>query len=58
MACVLVGSDIDPIAALMAISEARGLEVPETLEQREWLMEFASWLASTRGQPQRPGMGR
>jgi hypothetical protein len=27
--------------------ESRGLEVPETEEQRRWLSDFASWLVST-----------
>lgn len=31
-------------AALATIRESRGLEVPETAEQRQWLRDFSSWL--------------
>lgn len=31
-------------AALATITESRGLEVPETAEQRQWLRDFSSWL--------------
>jgi len=39
---VLVAAGMDPIAALKTIATARGLEVPETEEQRQWLMDFAA----------------
>jgi protein-tyrosine phosphatase len=42
---IAAGTDLD--AALTAIKESRGLEVPETEEQRRWLGDFASWLVST-----------
>lgn len=42
---VLVAAGKDPNAALKTIEESRGLEVPETDEQRQWLQDFASWLA-------------
>jgi protein-tyrosine phosphatase len=45
---VLVAAGIEPSTALTTISHARGLEVPETEEQRKWLNDFASWLASTK----------
>jgi protein-tyrosine phosphatase len=51
---VLVAGGVDPVSALSAISEARGLEVPETEEQRRWLMGFASWLVSMRAQQKGP----
>jgi protein-tyrosine phosphatase len=44
---VLVASGKDLSTALKTISESRGLEVPETEEQRRWLGDFASWLAAT-----------
>ena len=44
---VLVVTGRDPVTALKTIAESRGLEVPETEEQRQWLKDFASWLAST-----------
>jgi protein-tyrosine phosphatase len=42
-AAVLVAGGVDLATALRVISEARGLEVPETDEQRRWLGEFALW---------------
>jgi protein-tyrosine phosphatase len=43
---VLVAAGVDLAAALRVVAEARGVEVPETEEQRQWLREFAAWLAS------------
>ena len=40
-ACLLVRFGIDPGAAFQRVSEGRGCSVPETSEQRQWLMEFA-----------------
>ena len=40
-AALLVSSGEDIERALKAIGDARGLEVPETVEQRRWLDEFA-----------------
>jgi predicted protein tyrosine phosphatase len=45
---VLIASGVDPTTAIATVSRARGLAVPETDEQRLWLTDFASWLASTR----------
>jgi protein-tyrosine phosphatase len=49
---VLVAAGEDPATALKTIKESRGLEVPETEEQRQWLKDFASWLSSTRAAQQ------
>ena len=48
---VLVAAGQDPAAALAAIEKSRGIEVPETEEQRRWLRDFASWLLSTEAAP-------
>ena len=40
-ACLLVLSGIVPEAAFQRVSEGRGCSVPETLEQRQWVMEFS-----------------
>lgn len=40
-AALLISSGEDMEQALRAISKARGLEVPETAEQRRWLEQFA-----------------
>ena len=44
VAAVLVAAGETPDNALRTIKESRGLEVPETEEQRRWLTDFASWL--------------
>ncbi|HSO75059.1 MAG TPA: tyrosine protein phosphatase [Blastocatellia bacterium] len=45
-ACVLVASDKEPSQAFELISVARGLPVPETDEQREWVKAFARELSA------------
>lgn len=45
---VLVAGGVDAAKALKTISQARGLEVPETEEQRQWLTDFAAWFAATK----------
>lgn len=45
-ACVLIALGIDPAAALSRIATARGLPVPETPEQRQWVMDFARSVAA------------
>lgn len=49
---VLVAAGKDLGTALEAIKESRGLEVPETEEQRQWLGDFALWLVSTQAAQQ------
>jgi len=39
-ACVLVHLHIDAAVALDMLAEARGLEVPETEAQRQWILKF------------------
>ena len=45
---VLVAGGLDAAKALKTISQARGLQVPETEEQRQWLIDFATWFATTK----------
>jgi len=40
-ACLLVLSSVNPEMALQRVSAARGCPVPETTEQRQWVIEFA-----------------
>ncbi len=40
-ACLLVSRGMDPAAAFSKISEARGLKVPDTEDQRRWVEAFA-----------------
>ena len=44
-ACLLVLSGVSPEVAFRRVSMARGCSVPETSEQRSWVMEFARELA-------------
>lgn len=46
---VLVTAGEAPQSALRTIYESRGVEVPETDEQRRWLKDFASWLLAAPG---------
>lgn len=41
-ACLLIGNGISPGAAVAEISSARGVSVPETKEQREWIDHYAT----------------
>ena len=43
VAATLLTVGVDLLDALAAIKKSRGLEVPETDEQRRWLTDFASW---------------
>jgi protein-tyrosine phosphatase len=40
-ACLLVKNGMSPGAAVDAVSAARGVAVPETVEQREWIERYA-----------------
>ena len=46
-ASLLVLSGLDPQMAFQHVSAARGLPVPETSEQRDWVIEFARELATS-----------
>ena len=40
-ACLLVKNGMSPGAAVQAVSAARGVTVPETAEQRDWIERYA-----------------
>jgi len=44
-ACLLVKKGMSPGAAIDLISEARGLPIPETAEQRDWIDQHATALS-------------
>jgi protein-tyrosine phosphatase len=44
-ACLLVSVGLQPDAAFARLREARGCTVPETEEQREWVMQFSREIA-------------
>jgi protein-tyrosine phosphatase len=46
-ACLLVFLGIEPEAAFQHISAARGCTIPETAEQRDWVIAFARELQET-----------
>jgi protein-tyrosine phosphatase len=45
LGAVLVAAGEAPQTALKTIEDSRGVTVPETDEQRQWLASFASWLS-------------
>jgi|SRR5580658_10446630 protein-tyrosine phosphatase len=47
-ACLLVRNGMSPGAAVESVSAARGLSVPETAEQRDWIDHSAAALSSTK----------
>ena len=46
-ACLLVMSGLEPATAFDCIGKARGLEVPETAEQRDWVFQVARELTTS-----------
>jgi protein-tyrosine phosphatase len=44
-ACLLVSAGLQPDAAFARLREARGCSVPETEEQRQWVMRFSREIA-------------
>jgi protein-tyrosine phosphatase len=53
-AAVLTATGLSPDTALNRVSEARGLPVPETDQQREWVTEFESQGAPSATCPHTP----
>lgn len=47
-AAALISGGQSTEAAIDTIRRSRGLEVPETHAQRQWITDFASWLANKR----------
>jgi protein-tyrosine phosphatase len=47
-ACLLVRKGISPGAAVEMVSAARGVHIPETSEQRDWIDHYAVSLAATK----------
>ena len=46
--CLLVRKGLDPSAAVEIVSAARGVAVPETREQRQWIDHYAAISTSTK----------
>jgi protein-tyrosine phosphatase len=47
-AATLISSGLNAETAMESIRRSRGLEVPETRAQRQWISDFSSWLADKR----------
>jgi protein-tyrosine phosphatase len=47
-ACLLVAKGLTPDKAVKTLSVARGIAVPETVEQRRWIDHYAAVLASAK----------
>jgi protein-tyrosine phosphatase len=47
-ACLLVKKGMSPGAAVDSVSAARGMPVPETTEQRDWIDHYAAALTGTK----------
>lgn len=46
-ACLLLTRGLDVKSAVRSVTEARGMAIPETPEQRRWIDEFATAFAGT-----------
>lgn len=47
-ACLLVTKGLSPGTAVEQVSAARGVRIPETTEQRDWIDHYAAVLAGTK----------
>ena len=47
-ACLLTAKGLDPALAVERVSKARGVQVPETREQRQWIDHYAASLTGAK----------
>ena len=52
VAAVLIAGGLTAETAVNVIRQSRGLDVPETQAQRQWISDFAAWLSNTRAAQQ------
>jgi predicted protein tyrosine phosphatase len=52
VAAALIAGGLNAETAVNAIRQSRGLDVPETQAQRQWISDFSAWLASRRAAQQ------
>ena len=52
VAAALIAGGLTAEKAVNAIRQSRGLDVPETQAQRQWISDFSAWLSSTRAAQQ------
>ena len=53
VAAALITGGLSAETSVNAIRESRGLEVPETQAQRQWISDFSAWLSRRRTAQQR-----
>jgi protein-tyrosine phosphatase len=51
-AAALIVGGLNPETAISVIRQARGLDIPETQAQRQWILDFSAWLSSRRAAQQ------
>jgi uncharacterized membrane protein len=56
-AAALIAGGLDAQTTVDRIRVARGLDVPETPSQRQWISEFAAWWSRTGAVRQRRSTG-
>jgi protein-tyrosine phosphatase len=52
VAAALIAGGLSAETALTAIRQSRGLDVPETQAQRQWIFDFSAWLSRRRAAQQ------
>lgn len=58
VAAALIAAGLNPETAVNTIRQSRGLEVPETEAQHQWISDFAAWLSRRHAaQQQHPADG-
>jgi protein-tyrosine phosphatase len=57
VAAILIAGGLDADTAVNAIRQSRGLDVPETQAQRQWISDFSTWLSDRRAAQQQHAAG-
>ena len=52
VAAALIAGGLTAEAAVNVVRQSRGLDVPETQVQRQWISDFSAWLSRTRAAQQ------
>lgn len=52
VAAVVIAAGVSAEAAIDAVRRSRGLDVPETQAQRQWIFDFSAWLSRRRAAQQ------
>jgi protein-tyrosine phosphatase len=57
VAAALIAGNLNSETAVNVVRESRGLDVPETQAQRQWIWDFSAWLSSRRAAQQQHAAG-